>query len=89
LLPLLSDIMDSSWLIANINESFDCDSKVVKLDAYEKSIQTLANENKLLKKRVKKLAELARSKEEQLLEAFNEACESKLKSQEKSQLEHK
>lgn len=71
---------------ANINDSFDCDK--IKLDVYEKSIQKLANENKLLRKRVKKLTELARSKEEQLLDAFNEACEDKRKNEEKSQIEH-
>ena len=69
------------------NDSFDCDK--IKLDVYEKSIQKLANENKSLRKRVKKLTELARTKEEQLIEAFNQACEEKCKSEEKNQLEHK
>jgi len=69
------------------NDSFDCDK--IKLDVYEKSIQKLANENKSLRKRVKKLTELARTKEEQLIEAFNQACEEKCKSEEKNQIEHK
>lgn len=69
------------------NDSFDCDK--IKLDVYEKSIQKLANENKSLRKRVKKLTELARTKEEQLIEAFNQACEEKCKNEEKNQLEHK
>lgn len=69
------------------NESFDADR--LKLDVYEKDILKLANENKALRKRVKKLTELARSKEEQLIEAFNEAYESKRKNEERNQLEHK
>jgi len=69
------------------NESFDADR--LKLDVYEKDIMKLANENKALRKRVKKLTELARSKEEQLIEAFNEAYESKRKNDERNQLEHK
>lgn len=69
------------------NESFDADR--LKLDVYEKDIMKLANENKALRKRVKKLTELARSKEEQLIEAFNEAYESKRKNEERNQLEHK
>ena len=69
------------------NDSFDCDK--VKLDVYEKSIQKLANENKSLRKRVKKLTDLARAKEEQLLEAFNQACDDKFKTEEKNQMEHK
>jgi len=68
------------------NESFDADR--LKLDVYEKDILKLANENKALRKRVKKLTELARSKEEQLIEAFNEAYESKRKNEERNQLEH-
>ena len=74
-------------LLKNGNDSFDCDK--VKLDVYEKSIQKLANENKSLRKRVKKLTELARTKEEQLIEAFNQAYEDKRKNEEKNQLEHK
>jgi hypothetical protein len=69
------------------NESFDADR--LKLDVYEKDILKLANENKALRKRVKNLTELARSKEEQLIEAFNEAYESKRKNEERNQLEHK
>lgn len=77
--------MDSSWLIANINDSFDCDQSKIKLDVYDKYVQKITNENKLLKKRVKKFADLVRSKEEQLIEAFSEACESKRKNEEKNQ----
>ena len=68
------------------NDSFDNDK--IKLDVYEKSIQKLAMENKSLKKRVQKLTELARSKEEQLLEAFNEAVEDKRRQEEKYKEEH-
>ncbi|CAF0710620.1 unnamed protein product [Brachionus calyciflorus] len=69
-----------------INDSFDCDK--IKLDVYEKSIQKLANENKQLRKRVKNLTEVVRRKEEELLDAFNEACEAKSKHEEKNKLEH-
>ncbi len=84
---------NTSLVLANLNNtvntidtSFDLDK--VKYDAYEKSIQKLANENKALRKRVKNLTELARSKEDQLLNAFNDACEDKRKNEEISQQEH-
>jgi hypothetical protein len=72
---------------AAANDSFDGDK--IKLDVYENAVQKLAAENKQLRKRVKKLTELARSKEEQLIEAFNEAVEDKRKNEEKSKQEHK
>jgi hypothetical protein len=72
---------------AGANDSFDGDK--IKLDVYENAVQKLAAENKQLRKRVKKLTELARSKEEQLIEAFNEAVEDKRKNEEKSKQEHK
>ena len=73
--------------LLSVNDSFD--GEKIKMDVYEKSIQKLAAENKSLRKRVKKLTELARAKEEQLIEAFNEACDGKRKIEEKNQLEHK
>ena len=85
-----SQLLDGSTLIKNSgsgNDSFDCDK--IKWDVYEKSIQKLATENKSLRKRVKKLTELARTKEEQLIEAFNQAYEDKRKNEEKNQIEHK
>lgn len=82
--------MDSS-LIANINDSFDTESihNRVNLDVYEKSLDKLAQENKILRRRVAKLTELARTKEQQLIDAFNQACELKRKNEEMSQIEHK
>jgi hypothetical protein len=70
-----------------INDSFECDK--IKLDVYEQSIQKLADENKALRKRIKKITELARQKEEQLIDAYNEACEDKNKFEEKNQIQHK
>ena len=70
-----------------MNESFDFDSKA-KYDAYEKQIKKLHMENKSLRKRVQNLTELARNKEEQLLNAFSEACEDKRKNEEINQIEH-
>jgi hypothetical protein len=61
----------------------------VNLDVYEKSLDKLAQENKILRRRVAKLTELARTKEQQLIDAFNQACELKRKNEEMSQIEHK
>jgi hypothetical protein len=71
----------------NMNDSFDQDK--LKFDVYEKQIQKLAYENQQLRKRVKNLKELARSKEEQLIENFQTACEDKVKNEEKNQIEYK
>jgi hypothetical protein len=71
----------------NMNDSFDQDK--LKFDVYEKQIQKLAYENQQLRKRVKNLKELARSKEEQLIENFQSACEDKVKNEEKNQIEYK
>ena len=68
------------------NESFDTDK--CRFDVYEKSIQKLSDENKSLRKRVTKLTELARAKEEQLLAAFAEACDDKRRNEERAKLEH-
>lgn len=82
-------MMDSS-LISNTNDSFDTENiNRVSLDAYEKSLEKLAYENKLLRRRVAKLTDSARTKEQQLIEAFNQACELKRKNEEINQIEHK
>lgn len=73
----------------NLNESFSFDGDKLQLDIYQKSIQKLAYENQQLRKRVKHLKDLARSKEEQLIETFNQACEDKMKKEEKTQIEYK
>lgn len=85
---LIPNINDSS---ATINDSFDTDNinSKINLDVYEKSLEKLAQENKLLRRRVTKLTELARAKEQQLIEAFNQAVENKRKNEEISQIEHK
>ena len=83
-------MMDSS-LLANINDSFDTENinSRVSLDVYEKSLEKLAQENKLLRRRVAKLTDLTRTKEQQLIEAFNQACDLKRKNEEINQIEHK
>lgn len=71
----------------NPNESFDCDK--IKLDVYEKSINKLASENKALRKRVKNLTELARAKEQEIIESLNKACEEKAKVEEFNEIQYK
>jgi hypothetical protein len=71
----------------SLSDSIDHDQ--LKFDVYEKQIQKLAYENQQLRKRVKNLKELARTKEEQLIENFQSACEDKVKSEEKTQIEYK
>jgi len=75
----------SSASFFNPNESFDCDK--IKLDAYEKSVTKLENENKQLRKRVKKLTELAREKEQEIIESLNTFTEEKQKLEQKNQQE--
>ena len=75
----------SSASFFNPNESFDCDK--IKLDAYEKSVTKLENENKQLRKRVKKLTELAREKEQEIIEPLNTFTEEKQKLEQKNQQE--
>lgn len=71
----------------NPNESFD--NERCKLDVYEQSINRLVNENKALRKRVKNLTELARAKEQEMIESLNKACEENAQLEEKTQKEHK
>lgn len=73
------------------NDSFETENinNQVNLDVYEKSLEKLANENKILRRRVVKLTDLARTKEQQLIESFNQACELKRKYEEINQIEHK
>ena len=81
---LLSGLLSSASFF-NPNESFDCDK--IKLDAYEKSVTKLENENKQLRKRVKKLTELAREKEQEIIESLNTFTEEKQKLEQKNQQE--
>lgn len=67
----------------NPNESYDCN-----LDAYEKSLSKLSNENKVLRKRVKNLTDLARAKQQEIIELVNKACDDRQKSEDKNQQEH-
>lgn len=86
---ILSSLNQNSSFCLNspsINDSFDSDK--FRLDVYEKSIQKLANENKQLRKRVKNLTEIARRKEEELLIALNEECETKIKDEEEKNMQH-
>jgi molecular chaperone DnaK (HSP70) len=71
----------------SINDSFESTSQI-KLDGYKESITKLSNDNNALRKRVKKLTELVRTKEEQLMEAFSEAIDEKNKLEEKSREEY-
>ena len=74
----------------NGNDSFDNEKMFsMKLDVYEKQIQKLVSENQSLRKRVKNLKDLARSKEEQLMEHCSVVVETREKNIEKTQLEYK
>ena len=68
----------SSASFFNPNEPFDL---------YGKSVTKLENGNKLLRKRVKKLTELAREKEQEIIESLNEFTEEKQKLELKNQKE--
>ncbi|RNA41050.1 serine threonine- kinase MRCK alpha isoform X3 [Brachionus plicatilis] len=86
---ILSSLNQNSSFCLNspsINDSFDSDK--FRFDVYEKSIQKLANENKQLRKRVKNLTEIARRKEEELLNALSEDCETKLKDEVEKNIQH-
>ena len=81
--PNMSGIIN----MLSVNDSFDAER--TKMDVYEKSIQKLSADNKSLLKRVKKLTDLARVKEEQLMEALNQVYDAKQKLEEKNQIEHR
>ena len=78
--------MLSSASFFNPNESFDCEK--IKLDAYEKSVAKLENENKSLRKRVKKLTEVARANEQEILDSIGSFTLEKQKLEEKNQKEY-